>query len=305
MKIILHLGAHKTATSHLQYNLNLNKQQLQKSGVKYFRFFNYKGLRKKAIALRNGFDNEKTDIQKLTTQIKTLINREIAGYNAAIISYEGILGNLNQYQEDTIYPDIQKIIPYYKEIFKGHDLTLIFASRNYHDFLISSYKFCLKYNHLPLSVNRYLQNKGGYDGRWTTIVEHLHEGFNSPIYFFTFEDYKLKGKTIMNAIVQLADPDIHTDNLQFTTKKKNVSGRKTALDFYYTLNIFLKKWPRFKGKGIIYRWLINHKTFFQTQSGRQLLCSYQKEKPVPINDFKNYWKEVEVLKAQYGILESQ
>jgi hypothetical protein len=38
-KVILHIGAHRTASTHLQYNLGLNRDYLEKNGITYFTFF--------------------------------------------------------------------------------------------------------------------------------------------------------------------------------------------------------------------------------------------------------------------------
>lgn len=96
-KIIFHCGAHKTASSHLQHNLRLNKHYLEAKGIKYIKLKYHRGLGEKMIRLRQEFNNEDFDANKIMNEIRQIINDSIKGYDKAIISYEGVFGSMNHY----------------------------------------------------------------------------------------------------------------------------------------------------------------------------------------------------------------
>src|SRR5699024_10775745 len=104
MKIILHFGAHKTASTHLQYNLALNRQVLTQYGVVYFKFQERPKLHRQSRSLRRNTQNTKYDMETTKNTIRQEIETAIKGYDAALLSFEGILGPLNHNSYTDLYP---------------------------------------------------------------------------------------------------------------------------------------------------------------------------------------------------------
>lgn len=305
MKIICHFGAHKTATSHLQYNLKLNRQLLERNGIKYFRFHEIKELQHQVILLRVNTHNKHFDIKFATAAIKKIIENEIKGYDCGIISYEGILGPIEQHKFSDIYPDAKDVINIYKDILKCHEVIPVFASRNYDSFLRSTYKWKIKKSstYYPITLNEYLANKGLSPNRWTQIVEALQNAFDGNVRYFAYEDYKANWKRVMYEIVKLTGKPINYNQLMFDSQKKNVSGSQASLDFYYTLHLLFDKLPDFKRKKRLYKSMrYRLQPFSKTRLGSELLFHHQKGEIPPLNDFDDYWNEVAQLKETYGIL---
>lgn len=302
MKIILHFGAHKTASSHLQYNLNLNRELLAENGIIYFKFQEIEGLRFEAINIRRNFKNNSFNTSESEKKIRSILEREISGYEMAIISYEGILGDLNQSNYQFIYEDAEELISIYQQILKGHYIVPVFAVRNYDDFLRSTYKYTLKNSrHFSFTLDDYLSRIKAIPNRWTQICDNLNENFNGKLNLYTQEKYRTDWKEIIQRVINLTGKNI--PSLKFDSEDRNVSKKKNLLDFYYTTNKLYQKIPTSSLKERFYNSaryrlpkLIENKVLLS------LLSKHQKEKIAPINDFHDYKKETDLLKKNYGIL---
>src|SRR5699024_259128 len=134
MKIIYHFGAHKTASTHLQFNLNLNRNLLERHGVKYFCFHNVGSLQADTIKIRNTIDDPEK-VKNYIDKTRKQIEEEIQGFDTAIISYEGSLGNLSQHHYQYIYEDAEKLIKIFQKILHQHQVIPLYALRNYDSFL--------------------------------------------------------------------------------------------------------------------------------------------------------------------------
>lgn len=305
MRIILHFGAHKTATTHVQHNLALNKGVLKEKGVKYFKFQENKRLHKAAQRLRRNTQNKGFNLEEVKATIQKEIQNEIKGYECAIASYEGILDPITHQNFTTVYPDAEDVIEVYQEMLSNHEVIPLFASRDYDGFLRSTYKWSLKYSRqgFAISLEDYLSNKKLRPKRWTTVLETMHKAFGHKPKFYAYEEYRENAQSILYEIVALTGKNIAYKELVFDAGEKNVSGNKTSLDFYYTLRVLFSKLPKFKYKNALHDKSKQHfRTWSTTKLGQKLLLKHQKEKIPPVIEFEVYWAEVKELKKKYGLL---
>lgn len=251
MKIIFHFGAHKTASTHLQQNLQLNNNLLWRHRIKYFRFHKLPKLRREAILLARNINEKYFDIKYSMENIKNYIESEIGEAECAIISYEGALGNMITERHSEIYSNAEDLIEIYKQIMDDHDVIPIYTIRNYQDFLHSSYKYLMK-NGLSLSCTfeEYLQNKINLSpNRWTKIVESLSNTFGQEnVHVIAYEDYKQNFREIIRNMITLTDKKIDFNELKFDVRPQNKGSTKEVIDYYYTFNKAYQKTPSFRGK---------------------------------------------------------
>lgn len=303
MKIIFHLGAHKTASTHLQYNLALNRAKLRKKGITYFRFQEVEGLQRRADFLAAHINDNKEELEPCITEIKEIINVELAGYEKAIISYEGCLGYHNHLQYSDIYPYAYKILPVYVDLLKEHRVLPLYAIRDYNDYMDSTYRQELAHGIMEETINTYFANKVITPWRWTQIIEDLRTSFSEDIKVFTFEEYKLHWREICIAILNLLDVHMDLGEIKLEANKKNDSVTKNRLEFNYTLNCIFQHIPDFRyKKALYYRSRKYFFPFFDHKIGSRMLKSYtMAEVPtlIPHSDYKN---EVNEIKRKYGLL---
>src|SRR5699024_6035831 len=126
-KIFFHCGAHKTASSHLQHALKLNQAYLKSRGIKYIKLKYHKNLGRRMMRLRSCWDQKEYDTAKEINSIRKIINESLRGYDKAILSYEGVFGEMSHYKSKTIYPDAEKLIAIYKIILYVHKIIADFV----------------------------------------------------------------------------------------------------------------------------------------------------------------------------------
>ncbi|HLS31160.1 MAG TPA: hypothetical protein VK021_09910 [Flavobacteriaceae bacterium] len=292
-KILFHCGAHKTASKHLQYNLKLNEKYLASKGIKYIDLQNYKGLSSKMIHLRRKYKKEDYDIVKASDEIRQIINEGIKGYDKAIISYEGPFGDMNHHKLKTIYPNAEELIIIYKDILKDHEVTPVYVTRNYNDFINSAYKWQLKYGYTNIKLSESAENLDFQTPRWSAIINALNQTFTNPI-VWSFEDYKTNADNIFCALInQISDETIPCEKLQFYEGKRNAASKKNIVKFHYIVNQI------FRGK--IRRRRINIKTNRHFGQTANFICALLPN-PVDISlkerfdSMPIYEKEMESIK---------
>lgn len=303
MKIIFHFGAHKTASTHLQYNLRLNKDYLNQKGIAYFRFQEIKGLQEKADALAANINQDNFPLEETKTWIQDCLHKEIAGYDCAIISYEGCLGYHDHLAHTEIYPHADKIIPIYREILKGHDIIPIYAVRYYDDFLRSTYRQELGHGEISATINTYFNNKNIAENRWSLIMELLEKELSANLHFFTFEAYKTKWKEITLAILQLTGKTLNEEILKLEATQINTARPSNYLKFNFTLNRLFGHIPEFKYKKAFYYRSRKHVApFFDNRFGDKFLKNYQEGELKPLISKHDYKAELKSLKDKHSIL---
>lgn len=304
MKIIFHFGAHKTASTHLQFNLALNRTYLNQKGIAYFRFQEIEGLQEKADALAANINDNGFPLEKTKTWIQDCLNREMAGYDCAIISYEGCLGYHDHLLHTEIYPNAEKIVSIYREILKEHNILPVYAIRNYDDYLRSTYRQELGHGEMSATINTYINNKSIPLNRWGEIMGLLKAEFSEDLYFFTFESYKTKWKEITLAILQLMGKKLDEKILDLEAAQINTAKPSNYLKFNFTLNRLFKHIPEFKyKKALYYRSRKQIAPLFNNPLGNKILINYQEGELKSLTSNENYEKEIRELKNRYKVLE--
>ncbi|HLS31159.1 MAG TPA: hypothetical protein VK021_09905 [Flavobacteriaceae bacterium] len=261
-KIIFHCGAHKTASSHLQHNLHLNKEYLEAIGVKYIKLKYHRGLGEKMIRLRQEFNNEDFDANKIMNEIRQIINDSIKGYDKAIISYEGVFGSMNHYNLKTVYPDAETLMKIYKDILQGHEVIPAFAIRNYNDFITSAYKWLLQYDEIRIKFSEFSAQLELNSARWTEILKALNQTYSRPI-VWTLEDYKSKSNEILSTLInEISDEKTSPDKLKIFEGKRNSASGKNIIKLHYTANRWLGTKNRQRAKYRINKYFNESNVFF-------------------------------------------
>lgn len=303
MKIIFHFGAHKTASTHLQFNLALNREYLRQNGIAYFRFQEIEGLQDLVDNLAANINNSKFDLENSKNEIKEIIENQIQGFQTAIITYEGCLGYHNHLDFQDIYPFAEQIIPVYQEILKHHEVIPVYAVRNYDEYLVSTYQQELGHGIMNSTLDKYFSNKRLTFRRWSQIVELLNESFSNETKVFGFDEYKIHWKNITLEIIRLADKNLDENKLKFEIAPKNSSKSNFLLQFNYSLNRLFLKIPEFGYKKALYYRTIKHiSPLFDSKTASKVLRNYQKsELPILVSK-EEFEKEFSALKKRFGLL---
>ncbi len=138
MRIVLHLGAHRTATTTLQHVLGDSQPALQRAGLGYW------GPKRLRGGLFEGLYGDGTALPprkagRATGRIALNLAQEAqAGAGMLLVSEENMLGTMRQITlAQRLYPGAGARVARFAEAFDGHEVTLGLSIRCYDAFWTS------------------------------------------------------------------------------------------------------------------------------------------------------------------------
>ncbi|MEY8116764.1 hypothetical protein AB9F26_00675 [Falsihalocynthiibacter sp. BN13B15] len=202
LRISMHLGAHKTATTHLQHSLDANADLLAQSKVIFRGPLDLRGP-KKSLQSRFGL------LTNTPPKSKELAEQELwalaGGANRLVLSEENFLGPMWRIKKGRrvppLYPNsdsqLEKLIPY----FGGRPLSLFLAVRNPADLIASAYSQSLVGGKAE-PFKDFSEGMTFHDVRWSNVVRRLSLVPEvAEIYVWRYEDYPANFVRIMRKLV--------------------------------------------------------------------------------------------------------
>ncbi|MGV6811427.1 MAG: hypothetical protein ACWA47_04210 [Brevirhabdus sp.] len=192
--ISLHVGAHKTATSHLQRSLQRNRPALRSVGARFFPTNKYRReIAPFHAALRNG-----TPLAELRAELDPMLANAAQGMDRLILSDENILGQLPRVARDArLYPWGREGAQRAVRLLGDREVELFLSIRNPVGFLQSAYSESLL--HGPFQpFERFLSPFNPGSLRWSRLIEELMRATGVlRITVWRFEDYpRLRQKVV-------------------------------------------------------------------------------------------------------------
>lgn len=173
MDVILHIGAHRTASSALQQHLSLNRAELAEAGVVYWGpKITRGGLFRGAIGGVDGVMawQERRFAGRCAMRAEAVRQ---TGATHLMISDENMIGSLRGALEHTrLYADAGRRIAAYANGFSRHRLTVALCVRDYADWWTSSLAFRLQRGG-PLPHTQMREYLITQPRRWRHLVEEL------------------------------------------------------------------------------------------------------------------------------------
>ncbi|MGR3571263.1 hypothetical protein [Brevirhabdus sp.] len=203
-EIHLHLGAHKTASSHLQKSLRQNPDVLAGLGVRFLPPQHYRRtLAPLQLALRDGEDR-----QQLVARAGMMLRGAADGAPRLIVSDENILGNLPRVARDgRLYPWAQGRLHRSITVMGAPPACVYLAVRNIADYLVSAHSESLI--HKPFrSFDAFLATMAPASLSWAQLVADLRPALGrSELILWRQEDYPRVQERIVSRMIGAPCPD--------------------------------------------------------------------------------------------------
>jgi hypothetical protein len=226
MKIKLHLGAHKTATTHLQQMLKSSQEYLYQRGVA---LSTPTELRQKWMP--SFFEYMQSGDEKFLKEIR--INQS---YSSWIISEENFSGvSYDLKIQSGIYPNLQKRLELFKNIFKEHEIEIFFSIRSYHEFYRSAYLEVVR-NRGYLPFEEFYNEERFKDNSWVSVIEAMVElcGEES-ITLWRYEDFRSLMPTVLAQMTGLEDVKNIIASYQVQKTRPSLSAKSLqVLESFYS-----------------------------------------------------------------------
>lgn len=202
-QIALHVGAHKTASTHLQRSMQRSRRALHDVGV---RIMNTQ-LHRRTLAPLQKELADGGDIKDIRAQADPIVHGAARGEKRLIISDENILGQLPRtFRKDRLYPWGRYRVATTLSVLENFDVSLFLAIRNPVTYLQSAYSESLL--HMPFrDFAGFVKPCTPQALRWSVLVEEIHNRLpNTPLTIWRYEDYPAIQSQVVEALLDQPPP---------------------------------------------------------------------------------------------------
>ncbi|PLX78598.1 MAG: hypothetical protein C0616_14265 [Desulfuromonas sp.] len=235
MEILLHFGAHKTATTHLQTVLLGSKPAIEKKGIHYWENQEFRENVMREVVVWHRHLTPVFLLKKLFSPGKytnrtarSIIRRKIEPlqprYEKLIISEENLLGPTGVlYQDREIYGSAIERLHHIKGLFQDLECSPCLAIRNPATFLPSIYSEAL-YLHPFRPFKDIYQGRRPEELSWVPLITAINKVFSTrPLTVWTFEDYQKDNRFVIDWLTNQSTDK--TDLLQDKIHRQGFSAR--------------------------------------------------------------------------------
>lgn len=187
----LHLGAHKTATTYIQKQLEMNAIEFLDDQI----YLPLQEMRETFTALAISSES------KSSNDLRSFLHK-LGDYSTLILSDENILGTAALLRDGILYRDLEKRCRKIANAFLGDvKIEVVFLFRDYRDFISSLYCEYIR-NNTICRFEEYLSLSNYKSIDWVAIHEILVDVFGEDcVYFFNFEKFPVYEPRIMENLL--------------------------------------------------------------------------------------------------------
>jgi hypothetical protein len=208
LEVRLHLGAHKTATTHLQQILFRNRARLTEARIHYIELYRLREIftRPLSMSVGNTVPSLVSSMQTLRSaihdELRKVAEEEQKQFETLIVSDENIMDDHPiSPKTGRLYDSRRNRLNQVKRVFQECPITVVFSMRNYNGFYPSAYAQLIKQG-WSISYRDFLRKLDVENNRWPSVVSDLSDVFGRDrIHLFRYEDYPGNLDLVLESIV--------------------------------------------------------------------------------------------------------
>ena len=291
MTIKLYIGAHKTATTHIQSVLEYNQKNLKQHNIK---LSTPNELRKSWLGnfLNLCHIKERSHIEDLRKELPLSGIWILSDENFAGTPYEFKVSNQG------MYPNVEQRLKCLKELFPTAKIELFFALRSYETFYRSTYLEVVR-NRGYIPFEEYYSEEQFKHNSWLNVIKMFTSVISEEnITLWCYEDIKIVMPTIINAMTGLNNAKELMQN--YPTRKTRESLSKKSIEVLASLSSVMSQEESKKIVEIINNKYPLSDTYpkfiaFDTEKAEKFQIKYQQD----IVNIKNRYPKIKFLKGKY------
>ena len=236
MTIKLYIGAHKTATTHLQGILQSNREALHKHHIKLSTPDTIRETWMSSFLDYCNTENSHT-LEYLRSELPSDKTWLIAEENFSGVSYD-----LQIYSG--IYPHLERRLRSFKHIFESTEIEVFFSVRSYASYYRSSYLEVVRNKgYIPFS---HFYNKSRFESNnWVSVIKQFVSVFpEQKITLWRYEDLKQILPEAINKITGLTIGDQLLSNYKVEITRPSISAK--TIHILETLSSFNSQYESIK-----------------------------------------------------------
>lgn len=201
-RISLHIGAHKTATTHFQRSMVNNEDFCNRNSLTFLPtklFREYLTPIERRSHLFGEFD-------ACFDEFQAVLNAAIGSNERLFLSEENILKLSHPLGERELYPKSVEKLSRVRRLIGPEPIDVYISIRNYADFLPSIYIEYIK-NFKYLDFSEFMAMSNGQVGSWTSLIQRISTNLapSDKLFIWTYEGYSRDCKTVLQKIFNTND----------------------------------------------------------------------------------------------------
>jgi hypothetical protein len=199
MKIHVHAGAHKTASTYLQTILQLNRPALAESGIGYAPL----------PVLRKSLTNRLHELCPSTFRIEDLFHLFFNGHgvppeiHGLIVSDENLLGLTSAFlRSGRLYARAGDNLSHLRSLIPDREIVLFVSIRSYDEFVASIYCEGLRWSWQSFSFHEFWRKLDIESLRWPALLQRMIDALQpASVIVWRYEDFKDHEEKITSELV--------------------------------------------------------------------------------------------------------
>jgi hypothetical protein len=197
LKIHLHVGVHKTATTFIQGRLKGNLSKLNRAGIGFM----------PVLAFRNTYVKNLMKIDptkfRLEDHMDEFFPRGVPEkVRGIIISDENLLGLCGaMLNSGKIYAGVRMRLAHLRKLLAGHEVTLFCAVRRYDTFLASAYCEGLRTNVRYITFEDFSSRVNWKAISWLTMLQKFENGLKpDDVRYWRYEQFRPNAEMVLQEL---------------------------------------------------------------------------------------------------------
>jgi hypothetical protein len=206
VKIHIHVGVHKTATTYIQRRLKLSMKSLNADGIGYLPVWRF----------RSSFWKEYMTLSPETFRIEDhlkdfFVNKPPSDVRGLIISEENLLGLCGNFvKTGRLFNGVRPRLAHFRKLLAGHEITLFFAVRSYDGFICSAYCEGLRSNRNFVGFDDFHDRINWKLMNWPHLLKRVEDGLQPErTVIWRYEQFRDHSEEILNRLAfgNMLSPD--------------------------------------------------------------------------------------------------
>lgn len=243
----IHIGVHKTATTHLQDQLESQSTNFLQLGLGYVSRLEARRARITKLLRKEKFNTflpPSAYLKKLQRSIHHSVDFNQVRIKSILISDENLLGSSRDllYPGPHIYPHLEKRLKGIQLLSQDSSVEVYLSIRSYDSLLISAYSQCLRQGwgrRLP-PLEFLLEQFSNSPPDWLSFLSRIQRQLpQARVRFWTFEDYITNQDFILQALT--SNPTITVGPRSSSAPASTSRLSRQCVESVLELNQFLSK----------------------------------------------------------------
>lgn len=197
MKINLHIGAHKTATTYIQSILETNSPALNAAGIGFIPL----------PILRKTFTRTFMKLTSASFDFRAIEPRFFrhgspSSVRGVILSDENLIGACGGFVDSgVLYREGPARLRQLRKLLRGHEIHLFFSIRSYETFMPSAYCEVLRNRRTYVSFREFWQKVNVQRSRWPGVFSGLKEALQpESVSVWRYEDFRPNAEAVIRRL---------------------------------------------------------------------------------------------------------